>query len=240
MSYDIEKALAYQIKKEIAQRYFRLRKLIEDDSANVQQMLQRLNETYQSQIKPAFFKIYGLLASKDLIEKFSNILGLETPPFLEEFLKNNDLERPILPQDLDRRGWFKESRFTNLLLDAYEELFKKWQDYNDQREEVLEELDIVKEEVEQFTRNYSLDEIMHFLRTLNMEDETTSKTLGRTIEGRKLGELDKKLSFSRDIKELYKQVPDLETIPEPKNIKNQLERLAHEAYSRHKEKLDDL
>ncbi len=237
MSYDIEKALAYQIKKEIAQRYFRLRKLIEDDSANVQQMLEELNETYNSKIKPAFFKIYNLLAHKDLIEKFSKIIGQDEAPFLEEFLKDNPEPEPSLPNDIQPRGWFKESRFVNLLLDSYRALFENWKVYKEQREDVLDELAVVKEEIEQFTRNYSLDEIMHFLRGLNMEDETASKTFGRTVEGRKLGEFDKKLSFSQDLKELYKRIPGLETLPEPEKIEPELQRLAEEAFARHEEKV---
>ena len=240
MSYDIEKALAYQVKKEIAQRYFRLRKLIEDDSANLNRLLDELNGIYVNKIRPALFAIYSLLMDKDLIEEFSKTVGIEEPPFLSEFLELSEKERAALVSDLHPHGWFKESRFLSLLKNAYEKLYERWLEYHDLREETLDELALVREEIEQFKKNYSLDEIMQFLRTLNMEDTDTAKAIGRTVEGRKLGDFDTKLGFSQDIEGLSKKVPRLDSIPKPEVILPKLEALGEMAYMRHKDKVSEI
>ena len=240
MSYDIEKALAYQLKKEIAERYFALRKLIEDDTANAKELLERLDKVYQKRIRPALLRIYVLLSDEDLIREFASMLGLKNPPFMEEYSRLSKPEKHQLIQDLEPHGWFKESRFLNMLLDSYKQLYREWEQYHELREEVLDELQIVKEEMDQFTKNYSLDEIMHFLRTLNVENESASKALGKVVEGRKMGEFDKKLGFSQDMNELFNKVPDLDTISAPDSLGRQLKDLGKKAYDRHKEELSDL
>ncbi len=240
MSYDIEKALAYQVKKEIAQRYFRLRKLIEDDSANLDQLIDELNDIYINKIRPALFAIYSLLMDKDLIEEFSKTVGIEDPPFLSEFLELSEKERADLVSDLHPRGWFKESRFLSLLKNAYQKLYERWLEYHSLKEETLDELTLVKEEIEQFKKNYSLDEIMQFLRTLNTEDTDRVKAIGRTVEGRKLGDFDSKLGFSQDIEELFKKVPKLDSIPKIEEILPKLEALGEMAYMRHKEEVSEI
>ncbi len=238
MSYDIEKALAYQIKKEIAQRYFRIRKLIEDDSTNAKALLTQLEKIYSDKIKQAFFRIYTLLIDKELIEEFVKLLDLEAPPFWEEFSALDESQKEQLLDGLEHHGWFKEKRYLNLLFDTYKELFKEWKEYYDLREETLDELRLVKEEVDQFTRNYSLDDIMQFLRGLDVGDEATSKALGRTMEGRRLGEFDQKLSVVEDLEGLFERVPKLGKIPDPESIEPALKKIGKEAFLRHQKELE--
>ena len=127
-----------------------------------------------------------------------------------------------------------------MLLDSYKQLYREWEQYHDLREEVLDELQIVKEEVDQFTRNYSLDEIMQFLRTLDIDNEGASNALGKVVEGRKMGEFDKRLGFSQDIDELFNKVPELDTIPRPESVERQIKDLGKKAYERHGEEFSNL
>ncbi len=240
MSYDIEKALAYQLKKEIAERYFALRKLIEDDTSNAKMLLERLDNVYKKRIRPAILRIYVLLSDEDLIREFASLSGLKNPLFWEEYLGLSNTEKRQLIEELEPHGWFKESRFLNMLLDSYKQLFREWEQYHELREEVLDELQIVKEEVDQFTRNYSLDEIMQFLRTLDIDNESTSKALGKIVEGRKMGEFDKKLGFSQNIDELFNKIPELDKIPRPESVERQLKDLGKKAYERHGEEFSNL
>ncbi len=239
MSYDIEKALAYQIKKEIAERYFRLRKLIEDDSANVNILLGELKNLYEEGIKPALLRIYAMLGDRDLVEEFSAMLALKFPPFLQNFLQLTSKEKKKLIEGMEPHGLFGEGKFLNTLLDCYKNLYEQWQEYHKLRENVLDEIAIVKEEIDRFRKNYSLDEIMQFLRSLDMENEN-SKAIGRIMEGRKMGEFDKKLGFSQDIDELSKKVPDLNSIPRPKDVETRLKELGRRAYSRHEAEFSEL
>jgi hypothetical protein len=234
MSPDIEKALAYQVRKEIAQRYFRIRKLIEDDSANIKRMIGQLQEVYEKRLKPALIRIYVLLMDEELIERFLRETGWQGRPFWDEYVNSSPGSKKALIRGMETHGWLKSTRFTNLVLESYEKLYREYLEFDDLREEILDELAIVKEEIQQFESNYSLDEIMAFLRNLNFEDESTIKALGKNIDSSKMGELEKKLSFP-DISKIQEQMPEVPKLPGPEEMEDRLKDLAHEAYDRHRD-----
>ncbi len=236
---DIEKALAYQVRKEIAQRYFRIRKLIEEDSANVQKMIHELVQIYEDKLSPALIRIYALLVDEDLIEEFLETAGWKDRPFLDDYIIHSDNIRRRLLKGIEPHGWFKSSRFTNLILDSYKDLYDKYLEFDDLREEILDELAVVKEEMKQFESNYSLDEIMSFLRNLNFEDESTVRALGKNIDSSKMDELEKKLAFP-DISKLEEQMPEVPKLPKPDQIRDRLKDLAHKAFERHGDELGKL
>ncbi len=236
---DIEKALAYQVRKEIAQRYFRIRKLIEEDSENVTRMIEDLVRVYEDKLGPAMIRIYALLMDKDLIERFLKELGWEGLPFFDDHIVHSENIRKRLLQGMEPHGWFKSSKFTNLVMDSYRKLYEEYLEFDDLREDILDELAVVKEEIAQFTRNYSLDEIMSFLRNLNFEDESTVKALGKNIDSSKMGELEKKLAFP-DISEIEDRMPNVPKLPKPDDIEGRLKALAHEAFERHRDEINEI
>ena len=236
---DIEKALAYQVKKEIAERYFRARKVIEEDSANVKKMIGELNGIYKTRLAPAMLRIYALLADEDLIVQFLAEAGWKDRPFLDDYMSNSAEIRKGLMQGVEPHGWLKSSKFANMVLDSYEKLYENYLDFDDLREEILDELAVIKEELVQFERNYSLDEIMSFLRSLNFEDEATVKSLGKNIDSSKMGELEKKLAFP-DISIIEGQMPDVPRLPVPDKFRDRLKALAHQAYERHEDEIKQL
>lgn len=236
---DIEKALAYQVKKEIAERYFRARKVIEEDSTNVKRMIGELTMIYERKLAPAMLRIYALFMDEDLIEEFLGAVGWKGRPFLDDYISNSEEIRKGLMQGMESHGWLKGSRFANMVLDTYEELYESYMDFDDLREEILDELAVIKEELVQFERNYSLDEIMSFLRNLNFEEEATVKALGKNIDSSKMGELEKKLAFP-DISSIEDQMPDVPRLPAPDKFREKLKAMAHEAYERHEDEIKQL
>ncbi len=240
MSHDIDKALAYQVKKEIAQRYFRLRKLIEDDSTNLQKLIKRLNEIYQNDIKKSLLRIYSLLIDEELIKEFILKLGLTHIPFLKEFKNLSYEEKKKLLKDIEGGGWFKIGRHSNKILKSYEDFYRKWQKYFDLREEVFDELAIVKEEIEHFKKNYSLDEIMHFLKGLNLEEEAMKASLGSGIDVKKTNSLDSEMAIDIDLKKIMESIPKLDKIPPLEEISSILKKLARRAYLHHKKDISKL
>ena len=240
MSHDIEKALAYQVKKEIAQRYFRLRKLIEDDSNNLKELIKQLNEIYHKDIKESLLRIYSLLIDEELIKEFVSKLGLSHIPFLKEFKELSQEDKKRLLKNIKGSGWFKINKYSNKLIKAYEDFYEKWQDYFDLKEEILDELAIVKEELDHFKKNYSLDEIMHFLRGLNLEDEAMKGALGAGIDVRKSDSFDQEMALDVDLKRLMSSIPELDKIPPVEKISKTLKKLAKKAYFKNKKALSDL
>lgn len=235
MEHDIGKAMAYQIKKEIAERYFRVRKLIEDDSANLKAMVSRLDQLYE-ELGPATIRIYSLLMDRDLAEKFMAAAGWqgEELPFYDEYIVHSESIKKRLLKDMELHGWFSRSKYTNLVLDSYEELYRKYLKYLDLLEEIEDEMAVVQEEINHFTSNYSLDEILTFMSELDHMGDTHASVLGTNVASAKRSELEKKLALP-SLDEIVAMIPRFPKLPKPDEMKAVLKELARQAWERHHE-----
>jgi hypothetical protein len=235
MEHDIGKAMAYQIKKEIAERYFRIRKLIEDDRANLKEMIARLERLYE-QMGPAMIRIYSLLSDRDLAERFMAAAGWqdEELPFYDEYMVQSETIRERLLKDMELHGWFSRSKYTNLLLDSYDELYRRYLKYLDLLEEIEDEMAVVQEEIKQFTSNYSLDEILTFMSELDHMGDTHASVLGTNVASAQRSELEKKLALP-GLDDIVAMIPKFPKLPKPDDMRSILKQLAHEAWDRHHE-----
>ncbi len=240
MEHDIGKAMAYQIKKEIAERYFRVRKLIEDDSANLRQMISRLERLYE-QLGPPMIRIYSLLMDRDLAEALLNHLGWkEGPlPFYDDYIVESESIKRRLLKDMELHGWFSRSKYTNLVMDSYQELYKNYLKYLDLLEEIEDEMAVVQEEINQFTSNYSLDEILTFLSELDSMGDVHASVLGTNVASAQRSQLEKKLALP-NLDDIEAAIPRFPRLPKPEEMRPVLKKLAHEAWSRHHQEAERL
>jgi hypothetical protein len=118
-------------------------------------------------------------------------------------------------------------------------LYDSYLAFDNFREEVLDEIAVVQEEISRFMSNYSLDEIMSFLRGLNLEDESVVGMLGKNIDSSKMGELEKRLAFE-NVSALEGRIPSLPKLPEPGEIEDKIKDLAHRVYERYKDDISRL
>gem|GEM_PF-640560 len=237
MAQDIGKALAYQVKREIAERYFGIRKIIEDDSANLQQLISRLKELYNGLAVP-LLRIYILLGEQDLAEEFCSLVGWKDQlPFFDRE-KVAGMDETVLRELFENRrpaGWFATSKYADLLLDAYRDLYRHYLKYRDLLEETEDELAVVQEEINMFRSNYSLDDILTFLSELDRTDMGVSASLESEITPTKRMELEKKMALP-SLDEIRANIPELPDFPEPDQIKSALKTLAKAAYNRDRER----
>jgi len=184
-------------------------------------------------------RLYALLMDEDIIDEFLHATGWQGRPFLDKKTISNHGEIKRLLKGIELHGWLKSSRFSNLVLESYEKLYKEYLEFDDLREEILDEIALVKEEIAQFERNYSLDEIMSFLRNLNFEDEGAIKALGKNIDSSKMGELEQRLAFP-DVSEIEKEMPQVPKLQKPEEIRDKLKELASKVYERHRDEIRQL
>ncbi len=234
MDSDISKALTYQVKKEIAERYFGTKKLIEEDITNLKNLIDELNDRYEKRLGPAFVRIYSLLMDDDIIEQFFDMTGWEQKPFYDSYVKESVTIRRRLLEKMRSHGWMKKSKFSNMVFDAYRMLYKEYQPIEDLLSEIDEEKAVIKEELKIFKNKYSLDEIMSFVRNLDFEGQGMSKVMGGKVD---IIDTDKIAQMTRveDIEELDKGLPYLHTLPEPDIVEDEIRELAGITYSRHPE-----
>ncbi|MDY6895822.1 MAG: hypothetical protein SVO01_10465, partial [Thermotogota bacterium] len=123
MEQDIGKALTYQIKREIAERYFGYRKIIEEDRQALEAMISDLCFLYEQNIGRDIVRIYVLLRNLNLIDEFLKLTGWEGRPFFDQYIVESGTIRERLLKKMELHGWLAHYKFNNLLLDSYERLY---------------------------------------------------------------------------------------------------------------------
>ncbi len=236
MEDDVAKALAYQVKRELAERYFGLRKLIEEDSANYFRKIEEIKEKYLPRIKEAWFRIYFLLGDRELAKAFCGLLSLKEPPFYAEFEKLKD---PLaLLKGLSVKGFTNKGRYKNLFLAAYEKFQKEIEAYRKAFTKAKVEAEVINHEIELFKEKYDLNEIMQFLKSL--EAPSALADLGHTSLEESVTTLEKSLAFEIVPPPEKFLPPPPPKLPPLKEIKKDLEKLALLAYRRQAEQAKEI
>jgi len=232
MEGDISKALTYQVKKEIAERYFGTRRVIEQDISAVKEMIDRINDLYENRLAMALVRIYSLLMDSDTIEKFIKLIGWDEPPFYDRYINESVSIRKRLVHRLHSHGWMKKSRFVNMVMDSYRILYREYQKIAELEDEAREEIEIIREELKIFRNKYSLDEIMSFVRNLDFEGQGLAKVMGGQVDVIDADKIAAKMDIG-NIDEVEKGIPRIFPVPEPDEVEAELEKLAESTYSRH-------
>ncbi len=231
MDGDIGKALTYQVKREIAEKYFGWRSAIYEDIAGLERAVREAREYYDSAVGKDLVRIYSLLGSEDIIASFLNRCGWDGRPFYDEYVVNSPTIRIRLLEDMERHGWTDSGRFKNLVLDAYRRLYRTVGRYREKRSAVEEELSVIKEELRLFKEKFSLDEIMGFLRSL--DQGAAEESLAMTPLALGSERLEERLEFPT-VDHLEGGLPDIPELPPPGRFERELKELANHAFVFHR------
>ena len=226
MEADIAKVLSYEIRKEVADRYFGFRKLIEEDSQDLQRKMKHQSRTAEQAVGHALTRIYILLGDEGLIHDFLQVVGLEERMFYDPYLLESPTLRARALEGLRARGFTRARRFKNLLLDSYELLEESVAVYRERFDELEDNLATIKEEISIFYRKNDLGNIMQFFRS--MDGGHDSSLFG----GIQSGVSDKLESTLRidppsPIEQSLPLIPPLMPL---KSVAKQLKQLAERAY----------
>ncbi len=223
---DIGKAMAYQIKREVAQRYFGYRKIIEEDKQALEKMVEDFKNRFDELKARELARIHLLLKDPELIKEFHSLLGWDMKD-LDMAPQLSERERKQLLEDLEPHGLTAKARYINMVVDAYKELHRRWEELHDLYEEILDEAEVVNEEIKRFKSKFSLDEILSFFRTLE-KDEVLSSSLGEQAPQGHTQKLAEQMSFETiDVHEL---LPFFPSLPDLEKIRKKLKKIAARAY----------
>ena len=121
----LDEALSGEVKKDIAERYFRFRKLIEDDKFDLSEKIRQYSFILQKRISFDLIRIYILLRDEDIIQAFLHLINLNEKLFYDTYLT----ESPSIAQRVFEcqrfRGFTKSGRFKNYLIDCYENISRR-------------------------------------------------------------------------------------------------------------------
>ncbi len=225
---DFAQTLAFEVKKDIAERYFGFRKIIEEDSNDYQKEI--INSTMILETKIGFdlLRIYALLQEDALIKQFYALTTLGNVLFFDSYISSSSKIRKRLFQDQEVRGFFRKSRFTNMFFDTYNSLRNHVEEYRDRIAMLAEDREVIEEEIKLFYQKNDISGIMLFLRNLDGTDGT-SGTMAGSIEGGGTITMEEKMRLHAP-QPVEKFLPVLGQIPDEASIAQELKSLVNRAY----------
>ncbi|MDH5297687.1 MAG: hypothetical protein OEV91_01560 [Desulfobulbaceae bacterium] len=234
MEADIARVLSYEIKKEMADRYFGFRKLIEEDTLNLHRKMHVQSRTVEQAVGHGLVRLYILLGDETLIHEFLLLAGLEEQIFYDPYLLESPTLRARALAGMRVRGFTRAGRFQNLVLDSYQLLVENVVNYRERFGELEESLETIKEEIQLFYRKNDLGSIMQFFRA--MDSHGNEGPLYSDLGAGATEHLEKSLRIEppSPIDHLLPVIPPLMPL---KSVGKPLKRLAARAYRLHQQRI---
>ncbi len=225
---DFAQSLAFEIKKDMAERYFGFRKIIEEDSDEYQQEIINSALSLETEIGFDLLRIYAILQKNHLIQRFYKLTNLGDVLFFDSYVTSSPTIRKRLFENQEVRGFFRKSRFNNMFFDVYETLRAHVEDYRARIAMLAEDRDVIEEEIKLFYQKNDISGIMLFMRGLD-GDSRTSGTMSGAIVGDGTINIEDKMRLHAP-ESVEKFLPVLESIPAPSSINTELKTLVKSAY----------
>ena len=234
MQPNFEDVLAFEIKKELADRYFGFRKMIEEDKLDLDEKIKWQTTILETRIAFEVIRIYILLKDEDLIQRFVEISGWQEKLFYDSYIPDSPTIRSRVFKDIKIKGLTRAGRFSNLILGAYERLVEHVDHYREKLEELHLMHDTIEEEIILFYKKNDINSIMNFFRSLDSAGGSGSM-LAKPQEGAE-DSLGKKMKVEPPppIDELLTSVPPLVPLP---NIRKEFKQLIDQAFKLHGDQL---
>jgi len=234
MKPDFEDYLAVELKREIAERYFGFRKMIEEDTLDLTEKIKYQLSILEKRISYELIRIYILLSDEMLIHKFMELTGWEEKLFYDPYIIESPTIRNKVFKGIKIRGLTKAGRFKNLVFDAYERLVAHVEHYRQNLEEIEMSRETINQEIELFYRKNDIGNIMGFLRA--MEGTGSEDSLGITPDTGSVDTFEHKMRIAKPppIDPELITIPPLAPLP---TISKKLKKIVDKAYKLYRGKI---
>ncbi|MFH1217199.1 MAG: hypothetical protein V1706_11925 [Pseudomonadota bacterium] len=232
MKEKIDQVIAYEIKRDMADRYFGFRKLIEDDRLELENEIRMHSFILEKRISFDLIRIYIILKDESLIDQFLSLTTFDKQQFYDPFFTESRTIMERVFVGIKEHGLTRAGRFENLLMDCYDRLEFHTRHYRQKFEELKEANRNLAEEIEVFHLQNDLGSMLGFLRSLG-----NSKKIGNMEGGMEIGiaqSLEKKMSIDPPLP-IEHHLPLIEPLPPLDKVEKTLKKLADQAYKLHDE-----
>jgi len=232
MQDDIGNQLAFEVKKEMAERYFGFRKLIEEDIRDYGDHIFASFLRLEQEIGFDLVRLYILLKDEDLIHEFFQLAGLNQMIFYDPYLAESPTLRKKVFTGRKTRGLTKAGRFKNMVFDTYEALAAHVEDYRRNLMKLAADRENIVEEINQFYRKHHLGTMMDFLRGIDGSGMYKSGSMEGSIVARTGEQLDEKMRVAPPppVDELLPSIPPLAPLGQ---IKGRVKKIIEKAHRLH-------
>ena len=167
MHEDINDILALEVKKEMADRYFGFRKLIEEDIKEYDNQILTSFLRLEQKIGFDLVRLYILLKDENLIHEFFQLAGLDQLIFYDPYLPESPTLRRKVFAGQEVHGLTRFRRFRNMVFDTYQALSDDINQYRQNLRSLDSERESIAEEIQQFYHKHDLGVMLDFLRGLD-------------------------------------------------------------------------
>lgn len=225
---DFINAIAYEVKQEIANRYFGFRSRTETEMEQYLEKLHDADRDHLAAIRLDLRRMRVLLCQERFFKDFLLMMGL--PQDIAAGQSSPDATS--LFTGLKGEGFSRWRRYRDLAFKVYQSLAKDivsyraaWVDLDDEYAEICTRID-------DFHRNNDLSGILSFLRTFDSADSERLKFLHTQSAPRSDRSVDQELRIPhpRPVTDI---LPALPALPPLKQVKAAMSRLLESAYALH-------
>ncbi len=232
MRQNIDDYLAFEIKKELADRYFGFRKLIEDNISDYDKQIHASSQRLEQKTGYDLIRIYILLKDENLIHDFIQLSGLQEKFFFDPYITESPTLRKKVFSRQHVSGLTRAGRFKNLVFYNYDCLERHILDYRTSFMKIDEEREIISEEINLFYQKNDLSSIMGFLRGLDGTNSFKSGDVEGAFIPQNGNSLEKKLKVTPP-PPTNELLPDIQPIVSLDQVKKPLKKLINSAYKLH-------
>lgn len=236
MQPNIADAITYEIKQDIANRYFGFRKLIEEDKLALAEKIRQYTFILEKRISFDLIRIYILLRDEALIQGFMALANLPENIFYDPYLTQSETIRKRVFEGVQFRGLTKKACFSNAIIDCYERLIDHVGQYREQFAELVSTQEMISAEIDLFYKKNDLGSILGFLRSLGDSPHGTLMQGG--MEPQLAMDLEQKLRITppEPIPQLLPVIPPLTPLAA---IRRQLKAIISQAFSQQGQDIHD-
>lgn len=229
MMQDIDQMLSFEVKKEIADRYFGFRKLIEEDIQDYDNHILSSFRRLEQKIGFDLVRLYILLKDRQLIHDFFQVAGLDEQLFFDPYLTESPTLQKKVFAGYGVHGFTRNSRFRNMGLDTYEDLIRHINEYRENLHKLRQDQETISEEIKLFYQKNDLGTIMGFLRGLGGTGSHKAGAMEGGLTPNTGESLDKKMKVQPPppVEDL---LPDIPRIPQLAKVKRRLKTILDQAY----------
>lgn len=232
MQQNIDTVLAYEIKKELADRYFGFRKLIEEDIREYDNHIVASSLRLEEKIGWDLVRLYILLKDEELIHQFFRLTGLHEMIFYDPYLVESPTLRKRVLAGQKVHGLTNSGCFKNLVISNYESLAVDIDEYRENLMKIAQEYEDITEEIKIFQQKHDIGTIMDFLRSLDGDSSFKSGSMEGGLYSWTEGGLEQKMKV-KPPSPVDKLLPMIPQIPSLKTIKKELKVIINKAYQLH-------
>jgi len=236
MQPSIAEALAFEIKQEMANRYFGFRKLIEEDKLALADKIRQHAFILEKRISFDLIRIYILLRDEGLIAEFLVLAHIPEQLFYDPYLTESVTIRQRVFAGLTIRGLTRKGCFTNTVSDCYARLVEHVGLYREKFAELEATRDEISAEIAHFYKNNDLGSILAFLRSLGNAELSGGMQGG--MEPDLAMDLERKLRIEPP-EPVTCFLPVLQPLPPLESIELELSLIIDRAFSRQGQDLHD-